>query len=493
MPLRICFIASEVAPLAKTGGLADVAGALAKYLHAAGHDIRVFMPLYRQIDRAALDIWPVEFLRSIPVRLGPHPLVFDVHTARLPGSEAMIYLIDAPALFARERLYTLAADEHLRFLLLTHAALLCCQRMGFAPQILHCNDWHTGLAPLLLQTVYAWDQLFKGTRSLMSIHNIAYQGIFTAQRAADIGLADAAHLLDAGERAAGHVNPLREGIKHAHAVSTVSPTYAREIQTPAYGYGLDALLRARAGELSGILNGVDTSEWNPATDRFLPRHFDATRLAVKGTLRKDLVQRLGLAMPVRRRVPLIGMISRLTSQKGFDLLMQALPPLLAKHPFLCAVLGSGDAQYEEFFSDLAQTHPARVSFHNGYSEELAHWIEAASDMFLMPSQYEPCGLNQMYSQRYGTIPIVRRTGGLADSVRHFDPATGEGTGVMFNDYDAAAVTWGIETALGWYAKKDQWQRLVGNAMAQDSSWERRVGEYVALYERMLAREKFSAA
>jgi starch synthase len=198
------------------------------------------------------------------------------------------------------------------------------------------------------------------------------------------------------------------------------------------------------------------------------------------------VQRLGLAMPVRRRVPLIGMISRLSSQKGFDLLMQALPPLLAKHPFLCAVLGSGDAQYEEFFSDLAQTHPARVSFHNGYSEELAHWIEAASDMFLMPSQYEPCGLNQMYSQRYGTIPIVRRTGGLADSVRHFDPATGEGTGVMFNDYDAGAVIWGIETALGWYAKKDRWQRLVGNAMAQDFSWERRVGEYVALYERMLA-------
>jgi starch synthase len=486
MPLRICFIASEVAPLAKTGGLADVAGALARYLHAAGHDMRVFMPLYRQVDRARIALQPVELLRGIALQLGPHQLRFDVHVAQLPGSQAMIHLVDAPSLFDRERLYTADADEHLRFLLLTHAAILCCQRMGFAPQILHCNDWHTALGPLLLKSIYAWDRLFQGTRSLMSIHNLAYQGIFDLQHQADTGLGDAAHLLDAGERAAGHVNPLREGIRHADAISTVSPTYASEIQTPAYGYGLDGLLRARASALSGILNGVDTTEWNPAGDAYLPRHFDAARLEVKNTLKRELAQRLGLAMPARRRVPLIGMISRLTSQKGFDLLIEVLPQLLVKHPFMCAVLGSGDARYETFFRELAALHPARLHFHNGYSEELAHWIEAASDMFLMPSQYEPCGLNQMYSQRYGTIPIVRRTGGLADSVRHFDPDTGQGTGVVFNDYDTGAVSWGVETALAWYAKKPLWQRLMKNAMAQDFSWERRVGEYVALYERMLA-------
>src|SRR5690606_2262977 len=246
MPLRICFIASEAAPLAKTGGLADVAGALTRYLHAAGHDIRLFMPLYSQIDRAGLEMWPVEPLRGIPLQLGTHAFTFDVHAARLPGSTAIIYLIDAPSLYGRPRLYTADADEHLRFLLLTHAALLCCQHMSFAPQILHCNDWHTGFGPLLVKTVYAWDRLFSETRSLMSIHNLAYQGPFDALLAADTGLGDAVHLLDAAERAAGSINPLREGIRHADAVSTVSPTYAMEIQTPAFGYGLDGLLRARA-------------------------------------------------------------------------------------------------------------------------------------------------------------------------------------------------------------------------------------------------------
>ncbi|HWL62756.1 MAG TPA: glycogen synthase [Steroidobacteraceae bacterium] len=486
MPLRICFIASEAAPLAKTGGLADVAGALIRHLHAGGHDLRAFMPLYRQIDRRQLDISPVDSLRGIPVQLGGHAFTFDVHVARMPGSDALIHLVDAPQLYARARLYTSDADEHLRFLLLTHAALLCCQRMAFAPQILHCNDWHTGLGPLLVKTTYAWDRLFHGTRSLMSIHNIAYQGVFGAHLAADTGLGDAAHLLDGAERAAGRINPLREGIAHADAVSTVSPTYAREIQTSEYGYGLDGLLRARAGALSGILNGVDTSEWNPSTDAFLPRHFDATRLQVKAALKREFAAARGLRLPTRKRVPLVGMISRLTPQKGFDLVMQVLPGLLAQHEFRCAVLGSGDAVYEEFFSDLAASHPDRVTFHAGYSEEVAHWIEAASDMFLMPSMYEPCGLNQMYSQRYGTVPIVRRTGGLADSVRHFDPATGEGTGVVFNDYDTGAVTWGLTTALSWYAKKPLWERIVRNAMAQDFSWDRRVGEYAALYTRMLA-------
>jgi len=486
MPLRICFIASEVAPLAKTGGLADVAGALAKYLHNAGHDVRLFMPLYRQVDRRQLDLWPVEFLRDIPLQLGAHALHFTVYTARLPGSRSMIYLVDAPALFDRDTIYSNAADEHLRFLLLTHAAFLSCQRMGFAPQILHCNDWHTGMAPLLLRTVYAWDRLFRDTRSLMSIHNIAYQGIFSALARADTGLGEADKLLDAGELAAGRINPLREGIAHADHVSTVSPTYALEIQTPAYGYGLETLLQKRAGALSGILNGVDYEEWNPERDRFLPQHFSARSLETKNSLKQEFLQRTGLATPARSRSPLLGMVSRLTSQKGFDLVIEALPKLLAQHDFFCAVLGSGDADYEKFFRDLAHMHPTRVTFHGGYNEEQAHWIEAASDMFLMPSQYEPCGLNQMYSLRYGTIPIVRRTGGLADSVQHFDPASGHGTGVVFNDYDTGAVTWAVETALAWHAQKPLWQQLVQNAMAQDFSWERRVGDYVSLYERMLS-------
>jgi starch synthase len=486
MPLRICFIASEIAPLAKTGGLADVAGALSKYLTAAGHELRVFMPLYRQIDRRGLDIWPVEFLRNIPLQLGAHALRFDVYTARLPASQAMVYLIDAPAMFERASIYSNAADEHLRFLLLTHAALLCCQRMAFAPEILHCNDWHTGLGPLLLKTTYQWDRLFQGTRSLMSIHNIAYQGLFPAALRADAGLGAAETLLDSSELAAGHVNPLREGIRHADHISTVSPTYAREIQTPAFGYGLEGLLASRASSLTGILNGVDYQEWDPRQDRFLPLHYNASQLGVKAELKQDFLQRIGLATQARSRAPLLGMVSRLASQKGFDLLLTALPELLRRHDFSCAILGSGEARYESFLRDLAHLHPTRLSFRAGYSEEHAHWIEAASDMFLMPSLYEPCGLNQMYSLRYGTVPIVRRTGGLADSVQHFDPVSRTGTGVVFNDYDVGGVTWGVETALRWYSHQSLWRRLVQNGMAQDFSWQTQVAEYVALYERMLA-------
>ena len=489
MPLRICFLASEVAPLAKTGGLADVAGALTKYLTAAGHDVRTFMPLYRQVERRGLEIWPVEFLRGIPVQLGAHQLRFDVHTARLPGTAAMLYLIDAPALFDRDRIYGSAPDEHLRFLLLTHAALLCSQRMGFAPDILHCNDWHAGLGPLLLKTVYSWDRLFHGTRSLMSIHNIAYQGAFAAALRADTGLDGAMHMLDAGELAAGWVNPLREGIAHADHISTVSPTYAREIQTPAFSYGLDGLLAQRSGAISGILNGVHNQDWDPRHDRFLPLHYNASQLGIKAELKQDFLQRCGLATGARSRSPLLGMVSRLASQKGFDLLLTALPDLLRRHDFSCAVLGSGDVRYEEFLRALAHQHPTRVHFRSGYSEEHAHWIEAASDMFLMPSLYEPCGLNQMYSLRYGTVPFLRRTGGLADSVQHFDPGSRTGTGVVFNDYDVGGVTWGVETALRWYPQQGLWRRLMQNAMAQDFSWETQVSAYVALYENMLAQRR----
>ena len=486
MPLRICFVASEVSPLAKTGGLADVAGALTKYLHAAGHDVRLFMPLYQQIERRKLPLWPVDFLTDVPLQLGSHALKFSVHTGRLPGSAAMVYLVHAPAFFERDSLYSTAADEHLRFLLLTHAALLSCQRMAFAPDILHCNDWHTALGPLLMRTTYGWDQLFRGTRSLLSIHNIAYQGVYPAATAAAGGLPGLDALLHPADRAIGVVNPLREGIRHADHLSTVSPTYAHEIQTPNYGFGLDADLRARSGSITGILNGVDYEEWDPRTDRHLPQRYNANQLGVKAELKQEFMQRTGLATQARSRVPLLGMVSRLASQKGFDLLFEALPLLLAQRDFSCAILGSGDAVYERFLTQLAHEHPTRVAFRRGYSEEHAHWIEAASDMFLMPSLYEPCGLNQMYSLRYGSVPIVRRTGGLADSVQHFDPQTRQGTGVVFNDYDVGGVTWGVETALEWYGNKALWRRLVQNGMAQDFSWKKQVGEYTSLYERLVS-------
>jgi starch synthase len=484
MPLRICFAAAEMVPFAKAGGLADVASALVKYLHADGHDIRLFMPAYASIPYARLEYYPVEFLQNLPVQLGTAHYVFSVLTARLPGTDAFVYLIDCPACFDRPTLYTNDADEHLRFLLLTHATFLCCQRMGFAPDIFHFNDWHTAIGPLLRQTTYAWDSLFRQARTVMTVHNIGYQGVVSAAAVGEVLPSGPTALLHQEDLRAGRINLLRHGVMYADLVTTVSPTYAREIRTPEYGMGLEGDLRARTEQLVGILNGVDYDEWDPRRDKVVPRHFGANQLGVKAELKADLLKRLKLA--AGERTPLIGAISRLAEQKGIDLLFTALPRLLETHDFNLVMLGSGEARYEDFFSGLARAYPTRVHFHRGYSDELAHWIEAASDMFLMPSRYEPCGLNQMYSLRYGTVPIVRRTGGLADSVQQFDPATGQGTGVVFNDYNAEGVSWAVTSALGLYQNKGVWRRLVQNGMACDFSWNRQVKLYLEQYQRLVS-------
>lgn len=483
MPLRICFVTAELAPLAKAGGLADVAAALLKYLTIAGHDIRLFLPAYASIDRKGLEIHAVEFMQHLHVKIGAQDFPFSVLTARLEGSGPYFYLIECPVFFARSAIYTSEADEYRRFLLLTHAAFVCCQRMGFAPQILHCNDWHTALAPLWLRTLYRWDKLFAHTRSVLTIHNIGYQGIVSATHAAEL-LADVeASFLHQPDLHAGHINMLRTGVQYADRVTTVSPGYAREILTAEYGMGLEDTLQARSDALIGILNGVDYEEWDPRTDRFLPRHYGPDQLRVKAELRKRLQARLDLKAAPRR--PLMGIISRLAVQKGFDLLIDALPPLLAARDFNLVVLGAGESRFEEFFAGLQRQHPGRVHFHRGYSDELVHWIEAGSDMFLMPSRYEPCGLNQLYSLRYGTVPIVRRTGGLADTVRHFDAATGSGTGVVFNDYNVEGVTWALNTALDLYVQPGSWRVLVQNGMAQDFSWQRQVQEYSEMYQQLV--------
>jgi starch synthase len=275
---------------------------------------------------------------------------------------------------------------------------------------------------------------------------------------------------------------MRHGILYADAVTTVSPTYAYEIRTPEGGHGLDADLRARHDSVSGILNGVDYDDWNPATDRYLPFQYDAGDLTGKARNKEALLDLL--RMPAPASVPLVGMVTRLTRQKGIDLLFDTLPQLLRQRDFRFVALGSGEPRYERFMHDLQLQFPGRAVFYSGYSEELAHFIEAAADIFLMPSLYEPCGLNQMYSLKYGTVPVVRRTGGLADSVQHFDPATGKGTGVVFNDFDAGGLRWALDTALEWFGWPSIWRRLVQNGMQQDFSWEARVADYESLYERL---------
>jgi starch synthase len=483
MSLRICLISAEVAPLSKTGGLADVAGALSKYLQAAGHELLVVTPFYSAIDRTAIEHQAVAGLQNIDLELGPHRYRYSVRTARLPGTQVQVHLIDCPMLYARADIYTTDPDEHLRYIALTRAAFECCQRLGFSPQILHCHDWHAAFAPLYLKVSYASDRLLQNTRSVLTIHNIGYQGAFAASAVADLGLGAYTDRLHQDDLRAGHINALKHGILYADAITTVSPTYAQEIRTDEYGMGLQSALRSRGAALSGILNGVDYDEWDPRIDRYLTRHYDAQHLPTKTWLKLEFLERLHLK--IGARIPLVGLVSRLASQKGFDLMFDALPRALLERDFAFVALGSGEPRYERFFADLQQRFPGRAHFHRGYSDELAHWIEAASDLFLMPSLYEPCGLNQMYSLRYGTVPLVRRTGGLADTVEHYNRGTRQGTGIVFAEFTAAAFTRALATALDLYPERDQWRQLVRNGMSCDFSWRRQGGLYVELYERLL--------
>lgn len=478
IPLKLCVLSSEIMPYAKTGGLADVAASLLQQLKRLGHDVRGFMPLYSSVRAAHPELQPVLGLQSVGITIGSTAYSYGVHTASFPHTVIGMYFIDCPAMFERPSLYTFDPDEHRRFLLFTRAVIETCQRLGFIPDIFHCNDWHTALLPLYIKTLYAALPTFAHVRSVLTIHNIGYQGIMPASAAADLGVANAEAYLDARDRAAGVINPLKTGIKFADVVTTVSPTYAREICETDLGMGMQETLAARVHGVIGILNGVDYVEWDPRHDPHLTAHFGPTDLQGKLINKKRLLETSGLS---HLETPLISMVTRLAEQKGLDLLIDALPKALAEREFSFLILGSGDERYADFFRYLAARFPGRVVFRAGYDEGLAHLIEAGSDMFLMPSRYEPCGLNQMYSLRYGTIPIVRRTGGLADSVQHFDPVTGEGTGCVFNDYDVPAVLWAIGTTLTWYSDRGAWHRLMQNAMAEDFSWDRQILQYERVY------------
>lgn len=481
-PLSICLATSELSPLAKTGGLADVCTALSAFLQRDGHDIRVLLPRYSAIDESRLDIVPVDYLQQIPIQLGSRSGHYSIDTVHVPGSGVQIYLLRCPDLYDRPGIYTSGADEHLRFILLSRAAIEMCQHMGFAPDVFHCHDWHTALIPLYLKSRYAWDRLFANTRSVLTIHNIGYQGVVNASVLPDLGLGGAEHELHQEDLGLGRINFLKTGILHADLVTTVSPTYAREIQGDEYGMGLQDLLRARSESLVGILNGVDYDEWNPQTDPLIPANYSRGKLTGKTTCKLELMKDLELAGGAEQ--PLIGMVTRLTAQKGIDLIQKVLPPLLQKRAFSLAILGSGEPRYERFFNWLQQNHRDRVCFYRGFNNRLAHWIEAGSDMFLMPSQFEPCGLNQMYSLRYGTVPIVRETGGLADSVQLYDPVTQKGDGIVFLDYNEIGLDWAINAALDLFEDKQAWKVVMQNGMAKDLSWDRQGKVYVHLFRRL---------
>lgn len=484
--MKVLFVASEVAGFAKTGGLGDVAAALPRALAGRGHDVRLVMPMYPRVKTEGRTFETV--VRDASVDLGGTRVHYSVHAATLPDSKVPVYCVRCPGLFDRPSIYTQDSDEHLRFAVLQWAALQLCQRLRFAPDVVHANDWQTSLLPVLLRTMFSWDRLFDATRTVLTIHNIGHQGSFDARLLPQTGLGDAAHHFHQEQLREGRINFLLTGLLYAHAITTVSPTYAREIQRPEHGVGLDSFLRERSSVLFGILNGIDELAWSPDTDALLPHRFSESDLSGKEKCKEELLRAANL--PYRPEVPVLGIVSRLAWQKGFDLCFNVLPRLLASRAVQLVVLGTGEPKYEALFTQLGRRFPKQVVYKPAFSEPLAHLIEAGSDMFLMPSRYEPCGLNQMYSLKYGTPPIVHHTGGLADTVAPYDRRTGRGNGFVFEHFDETGLRFALSQALSaWGSGKgedrERWQALMKNGMRARFGWDERVAAYEQVY-RMVA-------
>ena len=470
--MRVAILTSEAVPFAKTGGLADVSGALPKALTELDVDARLILPLYEQIDRRLLTD---ELIENVPVEWRGR-----VHTVRFCRSDsagAPAYLVEAPEFFTRPNVYGYQ-DDHVRFAFFSRAALALLKHLDWQPDVVHGNDWPCGFAVAELRARRRYDSFFQKTKTLFSLHNVGYQGLFDAGDLWWLGFGDPPDhddfMLD---RAA---SALKAGIIAADALSTVSPRYAREIQTREQGHGLEWLLRARSDRLVGIANGVDYELWNPETDPHIAANFSADDLSGKRECKIDLLRRFGL--PEEPERPVIAIISRLVGQKGYDLIRMISDWIVRTGSYFIA-LGAGAREYEDFLQRWHDSAPQQVGIYKGYAgEPLAHQIEAGADMFLMPSLYEPCGLNQMYSMRYGTVPIVRATGGLDDTVEQFDPANGTGTGFKFGPYEAGALLEKIREALYFYARPDDWQKIQLNGMLVDNSWTAAAKKYLELYQ-----------
>ena len=471
--MRVAVLSSEAVPFAKTGGLADVSGALPNALHAAGIDSLLILPRYDQIDPALSGKVFIDDLEVEWRGKQPRIRVWQSETLKAPT-----YLIDAPFYFARGKIYG-EPDDFERFAFFCRAAIALLRRLGPAPEVVHCNDWPCGFAAVELRARRRHDPFFQKTRSVFSIHNLAYQGAFDPKDLWWLGFSESA----SDFMLSGAASPLKAGIIAADALSTVSPRYAREIQTAEQGYGLDWLVRARSNRLAGITNGVDYEVWNPETDPHIVKHFSAEDLTGKRECKLDLLRRFSL--PEEPDRPIIAIISRLVAQKGYDLIRQAARGILDTGAFFIA-LGAGAREYEDFLQSWHDAAPQRVGIYKGYAgEPLAHQIEAGADMFLMPSLYEPCGLNQMYSMRYGTVPVVRATGGLDDTVQSFDSATGQGNGFKFGPYSVPAMLDKIREAIYFYSEPDAWAQIQRNGMAVDNSWSAAALKYIQLYREVI--------
>ena len=472
---NILMVASEAAPYVKTGGLADVLGSLPAALARCGEKVSVVIPKFRSVQPVGAErVWD-----HLPVNVGPNSFSAAIDRHRHNGVD--FYFVDIPYLFDRDGIYGHLGsdypDNHIRFGALSMAAIGIARNI-VRPDIIHCHDWQSALVPVYLHSYYQADPRISNVKTIFTIHNLGYQGRFSGDAPRilrELGLgADVFHV--DGLEFYGDVNLLKGAINYSHWLTTVSKAYAREIQTVEYGFGLEGLLQKRSAQLSGIVNGVDYSDWNPETDPLIAANYSEANLAGKQACRLDLLREFGLPEKLADR-PIVGIVSRFASQKGFDLLAEIAPELLQSDVSLIA-LGTGEPEYEAIFRELAEAQPWQVRVKVIYDNVLAHKIEAGSDIFLMPSRYEPCGLNQIYSLRYGTPPVVRATGGLDDTIE-------EATGFKFQDYSGAALLEAIHRALKAWEDQPKWQERMRRGMRKDFSWNVSATEYATLYRQLL--------
>lgn len=486
--MNIAILSSECFPFVKTGGLADVVGTLPRYLAELGIAVKVFLPKYDSIDEIKFNLKFESEFGVTNVRVAGIPRAVYLHTARIPNSSVEVYFIDCREYFFRGKIYSDAPDEDERFILFQKAVIEILQRLQWKPDVVHCNDWQTGLVPILLKENYSWDRMFDATATLMSIHNIGYQGKFSYDALWKAEIDPSRERAVNALRFEGGVSFLKGGILSSEIISTVSETYAKEILTPHFGAGLQDVIKHREAVLHGVLNGIDIDEWNPETDTYLPVHYSVENLSNKKIIKQALLAQT--TIPFDDAVPLIGIISRLVEQKGFDLIESKIQELLSL-PAQWIILGSGKLQYESLFQTMSETFPHQCWCYIGFSNKLAHLIEAGADMFLMPSHYEPCGLNQMYSLRYGTVPIVRKTGGLADTVRDWHDYAAQndysGNGFSFVPAEGEALLHAVKRAIDSFHLPDEWKRIQQNGMRGDFSWNSSARKYKRLYEQAIIR------
>lgn len=481
--MKIAFVTTECVPYAKTGGLADVAGSLPAELAKLGCEVKIFIPKYSLIDESRHGLKYGWDIGEMPIRINGVIRSVHIHQSKLLNTGIDVYFVDCPHYFYRHIIYTNDPDEDERFILFSKAVIETLQRLQWAPDVVNCNDWQTGLLPLFIKDNYSWDRLFDNTATLFTIHNIGYQGLFSKSVLFSAEIRGNLFYPGGPIESDGGVSFMKAGISFADIINTVSNTYAHEILTPEYGAGLEVTLKQREDDLFGIINGVDYDIWNPETDKHLPYHYTINDLSGKYLNKKYLLNHFGIKPD--ENIPLIGIVSRMVAQKGFDIFADAINELMSLNA-QWIILGSGEDRFEELFRRLSNVFPGKVGTYIGYNNELSHLIEAGADMFLMPSRYEPCGLNQIYSLKYGTVPIVRKTGGLADTVKDWDEQNHfgfkDGNGFSFYDYSGYALFKSVERAVNVFKHKDIWKKIQTNGMRLDFSWTRSAEKYLELYK-----------